>query len=144
MEDACRSRTGDLPWNERVIEDFRANGGRVRCPMSAEPAAPHLDRREIGGPHVAPWGYTRDGERYVVVGSNSGRPVNADWVANVAANRTSPWSWEPRRSTPAGGSRRAPSATGCSAAHVAALPHFAKYQAMTERQLPVVTLERIQ
>ena len=24
--------TGDLPWNERVIEDFRANAGRVTFP----------------------------------------------------------------------------------------------------------------
>ena len=30
------------------------------------------------------------------------------------------------------------------AAHVAALPHFAKYQAMTERPLPVVTFDRLQ
>ena len=81
-------QAGDQPLNDRVIADFRANGGAVTFP-------PYVGARLLlltstgarsGEPHVAPLGYTRDGEGYVVVGSNSGRDVNADWVSNVRAN----------------------------------------------------------
>ena len=83
----CPLEPGDQTWNDRVIEDFRRNGGRVTF-------APYVGANLLlltstgarsGAPQVAPLGYTRDGDRYVVVGSNSGRPVNADWVANVRA-----------------------------------------------------------
>jgi deazaflavin-dependent oxidoreductase (nitroreductase family) len=136
---------GDLPWNERVIEDFRANGGRVTFPpyVGANLLLLTSSGARSGAPHVAPLGYTRDGERYVVVGSNSGRPVNADWVANVRAS--------PDVTVELGGevfNARGRVEEGAErdrlyAAHVAVLPHFARYQALTDRRLPVVTLERI-
>ena len=106
----------DLPWNERVIEDFRANGGKVSFPpyVGANLLLLTSMGARTGAPHVAPLGFTRDGDRYVVVGSNSGRPVNADWVANVRANEDVTIEVGTRRSTRAAGSRRAPSGTGCS------------------------------
>ena len=138
--------TGDLPWNERVIEDFRANGGRVTFPpyVGANLLLLTSTGARSGAPHVAPLGYTRDGDRYVVVGSNRGRPVNADWVANVRANpdvtvELGAGSFNARARVEDGAER-----DRLFAAHVAALPHFAKYQAMTERQLPVVTIDRVQ
>jgi deazaflavin-dependent oxidoreductase (nitroreductase family) len=138
--------TGDLSWNERVIEDFRANGGRVTF-------RPYVDANLLlltstgagsGAPHVAPLGYTRDGDRYVVVGSNSGRPVNADWVANVRANPDVTVELGREAFNARGRVEEGAERDRLFAAHVAALPHFARYQAMTERQLPVVTLDRIQ
>jgi deazaflavin-dependent oxidoreductase (nitroreductase family) len=137
---------GDLPWNERVIDDFRANGGRVTFPpyVGANLLLLTTIGARSGEPHVAPLGYTRDRERYVVVGSNSGRPVNADWVANVQANPDVTIELGNEAFNARGRVEDGAERDRLFAAHVAALPHFARYQAMTERQLPVVTLERIQ
>ncbi len=138
-------QAGDQPLNDRVIADFRANGGAVTFP-------PYVGARLLlltstgarsGEPHVAPLGYTRDGEGYVVVGSNSGRDVNADWVSNVRANpdvtiELGSETFAARGRVTAGEER-----DRLFEAHATALPHFRRYQAMTERTLPVVVLERI-
>ena len=128
-----------------MIEDFRANGGKVSFPpyVGANLLLLTSMGARSGAPHVAPLGFTRDGDRYVVVGSNSGRPVNADWVANVRANEdVTDRGRQPRRSTRAAGSRRARSGTGCSRPTSPRSPTSAKYQAMTDRPLPVVTFDR--
>jgi deazaflavin-dependent oxidoreductase (nitroreductase family) len=136
---------GDRPWNDNVIADFRANAGKVTFPPYVGASLLLLTTTGSASKeqHTAPLGYTRDGERYVVVGSNSGRPVNADWVANVAAD--SDVSVEvgtetfQARATVAEGAER----DRLFEAHATALPYFRKYQEMTDRQLPVVTIERI-
>ena len=137
---------GDLPWNERVIEDFRANGGKVSFPpyVGANLLLLTSMGARTGAPHVAPLGFTRDGDRYVVVGSNSGRPVNADWVANVRANEDVTIEVGTEAFNARGRVEEGAERDRLFAAHVAALPYFAKYQAMTERPLPVVTFDRLQ
>jgi deazaflavin-dependent oxidoreductase (nitroreductase family) len=136
---------GDQTWNDRVIDDFRRKGGKVTF-------APYVGANLLlltstgaksGAPQTAPLGYTRDGDRYVVVGSNSGRPVNADWVANVRAHPlvhldigTETFS---ARGTVTEGAER----DRLFEAHATALPYFRKYAAMAPRELPVVTFERV-
>lgn len=136
---------GDLSWNDRVVADFRANGGKVTFPpyVGANLLLLTSTGARSGEQHVAPLGYTRDGEGYVVVGSNSGRDVNADWVSNVRANPIV--TIELGGETFAAGGRVTEGEEGARLfeAHATALPHFRKYQAMTERTLPVVVLERL-
>jgi len=135
----------DIPWNERVVSDFRANGGNVTFPpyVGANLLLLTTTGARTGEPHVAPLGFTRDGERYVVVGSNSGRPVNADWVSNVRANRTvtvevGTETFQGRATVAEGAERER-----LFAQHVERIPYFGKYEEMAGRQLPVVTIERI-
>ena len=136
---------GDLSWNDRVIADFRANGGSVTFPpyVGAKLLLLTSTGARSGEPHVAPLGYTRDGEDYVVVGSNSGRDVNADWVSNVRANgdvtvELGGETFAARGRVTAGEER-----DRLFEVHATALPHFRKYQAMTDRTLPVVVLTRL-
>jgi len=135
----------DIPWNDRVVSDFRANGGKVTFPpyVGASLLLLTTTGARTGAPHVAPLGFTRDGERYVVVGSNSGRPVNADWVSNVRANPTVTVEVGTEmfhgRATVAEGAER----ERLFAQHVERIPYFGKYEEMAGRQLPVVTIERI-
>ncbi len=136
----------DAAWNEQITADFHEHAGRITQGRLA--GANLLLMTSIGAtsgePRIAPLGYTRDGDRYVVVGSNSGRPHQPGWLANIRAN--------PIVSVEVGVETfraRATITTGAErqrlwAAHVAALPHFANYEQMTERELKVVTIERVE
>jgi deazaflavin-dependent oxidoreductase (nitroreductase family) len=136
---------GDQTWNERVVDDFHRNGGKVTF-------APYVGANLLlltstgarsGAQQVAPLGYTRDGDRYVVVGSNSGRPVNADWVVNVRAHpnvrlEIGNETFDARGTVEEGAER-----DRLFEAHATALPYFRKYAEMAPRELPVVTFERV-
>jgi deazaflavin-dependent oxidoreductase (nitroreductase family) len=91
---------------------------------------------------ITPLGYTRDGERWVVVGSNSGQDHDPAWLANIRLDpnvtievRTDRF---PARAVIATGKER----DRLWASHVAAIPAFGRYEQMTDRTIPVVTLER--
>jgi deazaflavin-dependent oxidoreductase (nitroreductase family) len=96
-----------------------------------------------GEARTTPLGYTRDGARYVVAGSNSGLPQQPAWLANIRANpivsvEVGTETFEARATITTGAERQR-----LWEAHVAAIPHFANYEKMTERELPVVTIERL-
>jgi deazaflavin-dependent oxidoreductase (nitroreductase family) len=135
----------DQPWNDRIIANFRENAGRVTIPpfVGANLLLLTTTGAKSGQAHTAPLGYTRDRERYVVVGSNSGRPVNADWVANVRANPivtldVGPDTFQARGTVTKGGER-----SRLFEAHATEIPFFRNYETMTDRELPVVTFERL-
>jgi deazaflavin-dependent oxidoreductase (nitroreductase family) len=136
----------EAAWNASTIADLREHGGRITTgPLIGSNV---LLMTTIGArshqPRTAPLGYTLDGEQYVVVGSNSGAPRNPDWLRNVQV--------DPVVTVEAGGETfraRATVAEGRERrrlldAHIAAIPIFATYEEMTERDLPVVTLTRIE
>ena len=134
----------ELTWNESMIADFRAHEGQI----TVGPMAGHqiLLLTSIGAksaePKTAPLGYTRDGARYVVVGSNSGRDEGPLWERNVREN--------PRVTVEVGTETFPATATietGAERrrlldAHITAIPIFARYETMTDRPLPVVSLVR--
>lgn len=136
---------GELAWNNATIADFRGHGGRITTgPLAG--AAILLMRTtgaRTGEVRTAPLGYTRDGERYVVVGSNSGLPHQPGWLYNI---RTEPLvtievgseTFKARATVIEGSERRR-----LWNAHVAAIPAFGDYERMTDRELQVVTVERL-
>jgi deazaflavin-dependent oxidoreductase (nitroreductase family) len=135
----------DADWNERIIADFHEHAGQITLGRLA--GANLLLMTSIGAssgePRTAPLGYTRDGDRYVVVGSNSGLPEQPGWLANIRANpivsiEVGVETLQARATITAGAERER-----LWASHVAQLPHFATYENVTERQLQVVTLEPV-
>jgi len=135
----------EIAWDEAILADFHEHGGQITKGRLA--GANLLLMTTIGArsgePRLSPLGYTRDGDRYVVVGSNSGRPRQPAWLANIRAN--------PVVSVEVGSETFKALATVTEgaererlwAAHVAAVPQFATYQTMVARELPVVVLERL-
>ena len=135
----------ELSWNDRIIANFRENHGRVTMPpfQNSNLLLMTSTGAKTGKPRTSPLGYTRDGERYVVVGSNSGGPVNPVWLRNIGANpvvtvEAGTETFRARATVTEGAERRR-----LLDAHQAAIPIFKKYEGMTERELPVVTLERV-
>jgi deazaflavin-dependent oxidoreductase (nitroreductase family) len=134
----------EVTWNENHIADFRAHAGTItQGPLAgANLLLLTTTGAKSGEPHIAPLGYTRDGERWVVVGSNSGKADDPAWVANIQV--------DPEVIVEIGQERlpaRARITTGAErarlwTAHKVAIPAFARYEEVVERQLPVVVLER--
>jgi deazaflavin-dependent oxidoreductase (nitroreductase family) len=73
-------------WNRGVIEEFRANEGRVRA-FAQQPLLllTHTGAK-TGIRRTNPLASFRDGDRYVVVASKGGAPTNPDWYHNLLAN----------------------------------------------------------
>jgi len=135
----------ELTWNADTIADFRAHEGRITAgPLTGSNLLLMTSMGvRSGKPRTAPLGYTRDGERYIVVGSNSGRDQQAEWVANIAADpivtvEVGTETFQARAEVTRDAERRR-----LLDAHIEAIPIFGRYETMTDRELPVVALERL-
>jgi deazaflavin-dependent oxidoreductase (nitroreductase family) len=74
-------------WNMGIIEEFRANEGKVGGYFDgATVLLLHTTGRRTGKDHVTPLVYLPDGDRWAVVGSKGGAPADPDWVRNLEAN----------------------------------------------------------
>ncbi len=130
-------------WNARIIEEFRANDGRVGGPFEGAPLLLlSTTGARSGKTRVNPLMYLADGDRLVVFASKGGAPTHPDWYHNVVANADA--------SVEAGTERfpvRATVATGGErdelfAEQAKRYPQFAEYETKTERTIPVIVLER--
>ena len=74
-------------WNTQIIEEFRANGGKVGGNFAGAPLLLlHTIGAKSGLERVNPMMYLADGDRYLVFASKAGAPVNPDWYHNLRAN----------------------------------------------------------
>lgn len=76
-------------WNTKIIEEFRANGGRVGGGFEGAPMVlvHHLGRRS-GREYVNPMMYLaddNDADVIYVFASKAGAPTNPDWYYNLTA-----------------------------------------------------------
>src|SRR5256885_11984604 len=74
-------------WNKQIIEEFRANGGKVGGPFTgANLLLLHTLGAKSNQPRVNPLGYFKDGDNFVIVASKAGAPTNPDWYYNILAH----------------------------------------------------------
>ena len=74
-------------FNARIIDEFRANEGRVGPPFQGTPLLLlHHTGARSGAAYVSPLAYLRDGDRYVVFGSKGGAPTHPAWYHNLKAH----------------------------------------------------------
>jgi deazaflavin-dependent oxidoreductase (nitroreductase family) len=79
--------TSPAGFNAQIIEEFRANEGRVGGTFEGMPLLLlHHTGARSGKSRVNPLAYQRDGERYVVFASKAGAPTNPDWYHNLKAH----------------------------------------------------------
>jgi deazaflavin-dependent oxidoreductase (nitroreductase family) len=131
-------------WNRSIIEEFRANSGKVGGNFEG---APLLILRTTGAktgePRFNPMMYLADGDRLLVFASKSGAPTNPDWYHNLVAN--------PRASVEVGTETfdvDAEVLTGEERDRFYAIqaeryPGFADYERKTDRVIPVMALRRV-
>ncbi len=130
-------------WNAKIIEEFRANGGKVGGQFDGAPLLLlHTTGAKSGEERVSPVMYQADGDKLVVFASYAGSPKHPAWFHNLMAG--GPVSVEvgtetfPVRARVAEGAEREKYWSKQKADY----PGFAEYEQKTTRQIPVVVLER--
>src|SRR5579875_2155258 len=79
--------SGPQDFNARIIEEFRANDGRVGGPFEgADMLLLHHTGARSGQSRIAPLVYLPDADRYVIFASKAGAPTNPAWYHNLKAN----------------------------------------------------------
>lgn len=74
-------------FNRKIIEEFRANGGKVSGQFAGAPMVLLTHKgAKSGKTYTTPLVYTRDGDRYVIIASKAGAPNNPSWYHNLAAH----------------------------------------------------------
>src|SRR3954453_24070818 len=129
-------------WNWKIIEEFRANGGKVGGQFEGAPLLLlHTTGAKTGRARVNPVMYLPDGEDYVVFASKAGAPTSRDWYHNLLANPRA--SIEVRDQTLNVVARVAEGETRerLWSRQKELYPGFADYEAKTTRQIPVVILQ---
>jgi deazaflavin-dependent oxidoreductase (nitroreductase family) len=132
-------------WNETVIADFRANGGQITLGRLAGASMMLMTTTgaKTGEPRTAPVGYYREGDSYIVVGSNAGRDEQPAWLANIRKNplvtvEVGTDKFQARARITEGAERRR-----LLDDRIAAVPMFGEYEKKTGRELPVLALDRV-
>jgi deazaflavin-dependent oxidoreductase (nitroreductase family) len=74
-------------FNAQIIDEFRANGGRVGGMFEGTPMLLlHHTGAKSGAERVNPLAYLADDGRYVVFASKGGAPRNPGWYWNLKAH----------------------------------------------------------
>jgi deazaflavin-dependent oxidoreductase (nitroreductase family) len=131
-------------YNQRIIVEFRANGGKVGGEWDGyRLLLLHSTGAKTGQHRVTPVGYRRDGDRFVVLGSNGGAATHPDWYHNLRANplvtvEVASERFDARARVAANDER-----DRLWQEFKNEIPVLADYEQKTSRQIPVVVLERV-
>jgi deazaflavin-dependent oxidoreductase (nitroreductase family) len=131
-------------WNTTIIEEFRANKGRVGGQFEGAPMIliHHIGARS-GIERVNPLVYFPDGDRMLIMASKGGAPTNPDWYHNLKAH--------PRITVEVGTETfqvDVVELTGDEretmwARVVEQMPGFGEYQSKVARRIPLLALTRV-
>jgi deazaflavin-dependent oxidoreductase (nitroreductase family) len=79
--------TSPADFNAKIIDEFRANEGRVSGMFEQMPLLLlHHTGARSGTTRVNPLAYQADDGRYVIFASKAGAPTNPDWYHNLKAH----------------------------------------------------------
>jgi len=130
-------------WNKAIIEEFRANKGKVGGQFEhTNLLLLHTKGAKSGLERINPVAYFTDNDRYVVIASKGGADANPDWYRNLLAH--------PDVSVEVGTEKFSATAAAASEPERTSLyekmekinPGFSEYKRKTSRVIPVITLTR--
>lgn len=129
-------------WNAKLIEGFRADGGKVGGNFEGVPLLIlHTTGARTGQDRMNPLVYQPHDNRFIVFASGGGAPRNPDWyhnllgdpvavvevgtetlavIARVAEGEEREWYWDLQKRS---------------------IPAFAEHEQKTSRRIPVIVLE---
>jgi deazaflavin-dependent oxidoreductase (nitroreductase family) len=136
---------GASDYNTKIIEEFRANQGRVGGPWADTTLIliHHIGARS-GIERVLPLGcFPRGDGRFAIVASNGGSPAHPDWYHNLKANPTITIEVGAQTFTVLAEEPGDTARAELWPELVASAPNLSEYQASTARQIPVFMLTRL-
>ena len=131
-------------FNKRIIDEFRANGGKVGAPFAGAPMILITTKgAKTGQLTTTPLVYNTDGDRMTIIASMAGAPKNPAWYHNLVAH--------PEIEVEVGTEKIKVTATEAKGAERDALyakqaakfPAFSDYEKKTTRRIPVLVLTRV-
>ncbi len=133
--------TSAQDFNAQIIDEFRANDGRVGGVLEGSPLLLlHHTGAKSGRSYVTPLVYLSDGDRYVIYASKAGAPTNPGWYHNLKSQPevTIEIGTEtlPAVATEATGEER----ERLFQAQKQSAPQFAEYERKTDRVIPVMVI----
>ena len=130
-------------WNSGVIEEFRANDGKVGGMFEG---APLVILRTVGArsgqERLSPLMALAENDRLFVFASKAGADSHPDWLYNLRANETVTVEAPGETYEAKAVELDEPERADVYATQAAAYPQFAEYQSGTDRIIPVVELIR--
>jgi deazaflavin-dependent oxidoreductase (nitroreductase family) len=130
-------------FNTQVIEEFRANAGKVAGPF--EGAAMVLlttTGAKSGQPRTTPLVYLPHGDQVIIFASKAGAPTNPDWYHNLIAHPTVTVEIGTDTYEATAVEITSEERNRLFAAMVAVMPGFKGYEESTTRVIPVIDLQR--
>lgn len=130
-------------WNRQIIEEFRANKGKVGGPFEGAPMLLLTTTgAKSGKRHTTPLVYLPDNDRLIIFASKGGAPTDPDWYYNLVAH--------PQVTVEVGAETFDATAIVLTGEERDRLynrqaqvnPVFADFQAKTTRMIPVIALQR--
>lgn len=131
-------------FNKRVIEEFRANHGKVGGQFANAPMLLLTTTgAKSGRSYTTPLVYSKDGERIVIIASKAGAPTNPDWFYNLRAHPTVTLEVGAERFQAKAVITQGDERERLFNNQAQMLPIFNEYRKKTTRQIPVIALERV-
>jgi len=128
-------------FNRALIEEWRANNGQLSGRMAGRNLILLTTTgARSGEPRTVVLGFGRHGDNIVAIASNNGAAAHPAWYFNLLARPTAavelgPDKFDVRARTAKPEER---------AALAKAVPYLESQQQLTEREIPIVVLERIE
>lgn len=131
-------------WNKKIIEEFRANEGRVGSHFATNSLLLlHTTGAKSGQERVNPLVTLEDGDRLFVVASKRGAPSHPDWYYNIVANPVVEVEYGTEKFQARAKVTSEPERTELYEKMANEFGVFAEYKEKTTRVIPVITLTRL-
>lgn len=130
-------------WNQQIIAEFRANGGKVGGPFANNTLLLlHTTGAKSGLERINPLVTFEDNGRLVVIASKGGASTHPDWYYNLAANPAVIVEYGTEQFPARATITEEPERTQLYEKMEALFPAFSDYKKRAGRVIPVVTLEK--
>lgn len=128
-------------WNAQVIEEFRANDGKVGGWFADKDVLIlHNTGARSGRERITPLVYREEGDRFFIFASKGGSDSHPDWYHNLKANPSVTVEIGADTSSATAVEINGSERDAIYARQAAAISNFGEYQAGTDRVIPVFEL----
>jgi deazaflavin-dependent oxidoreductase (nitroreductase family) len=130
--------------NKKIIDEFRANDGKVGGPFAGKTLLLlHTKGLKSQQERINPVAFIRDGDRLVVIASKGGAPTHPDWYYNIIANPLVTVEFGTELLQAHATVSEEPERTRLYNQMVEMMPGFDDYRRKTTRVIPVIVLTRV-